>query len=97
MENVKNVVNEYRSSLDEPVTNLSSKIEYANAFKGSSIAEAIKGYLESIVGEIQKVNTYLDGFDQVNNNTTVTVQEEVTPVVNETVVPVVETSQEESA
>lgn len=94
MENVKNVVNEYRSSLDEPVTKLSSKIEYANAFKGSSIAEAIKGYLESIVGEIQKVNTYLDGFDQVSNSAPVSVQEEVAPVVNEAVVPAVENTEE---
>ena len=63
IQNIKDVINEYSDDLKGSVSNISSKIEFANSFCDSCIAKTMKEYLESIVGEIDKVVTYVDEFN----------------------------------
>lgn len=64
VENMQTAIKNYKAGVEDSLSKLFHKIEYANAFKGSSIAEVIKGYLESMVTELQKVTTYVSELDQ---------------------------------
>lgn len=66
--NIKNVIKEYRKVFEEPIIDLSSKLEVANSFEGSFIAETIKGHLEHMINDIQKMTTFLDSIDEAFDN-----------------------------
>jgi hypothetical protein len=61
--NMQKAIANYKAKLEEPRSKLSQRIEYADNFKGSSIAEVIKGYLETMVHELDRVYTYVEGLD----------------------------------
>ena len=61
--NMQKAIANYRDNLEVSRSKLTQRIEYADNFKGSSIAEVIKGYLETMVQELDKVYTYVEGLD----------------------------------
>ena len=54
----------YKAGIDEPLSQLSANVDYAAGFKGSSIAESLRTYLEKVIAEMQKMTAYIDEFDQ---------------------------------
>lgn len=81
--NMQKAIENYKAKLDEPRSKLSRRIEYANNFKGSSIAEVIKGYLENMVHELDRVYGCVEGLDQslvFKEEKEETVEVELTPV-----------------
>lgn len=57
----------YKEGIDEPLLRLSGNLEYANAFRGSSIADTMKGYIDAIIAEIQKMTAVIDDFNNSLN------------------------------
>jgi len=55
-------VTNYKTEFDNIIADISTDVEIATAFKGSSIADTLKGYLLAVVGEIQKMSAYMDDF-----------------------------------
>jgi hypothetical protein len=63
IDNMKAALKVYKEGIDEPLAQLSSMVDYAQAFKGSNIADSVKGYLEKAIAEIKKMTDYLLEFD----------------------------------
>jgi len=59
---IQSALDTYKAGVDEPLSQISSQADYALAFKGSNIAESMKGYLDAVIVEIQKMTSYLDEF-----------------------------------
>lgn len=64
---VQEKLTNYREGIDEPLAALSGDLEYLNAFRGSSIADTMKGYVDAIIAEIQKMTTVIDEFNDSLN------------------------------
>ena len=64
IDNMKAALLAYKEGIDEPLAQLSSMVDYAKAFKGSNIAESVKGYLDRAIAEIKKMTDYLLEFDK---------------------------------
>jgi len=69
---MQTAISDYKDGIDEPLSQLSADVEYAEGFKGSSIADNLKSYIEKVIGEMQKMTAYIDDFkaslDQVAEN-----------------------------
>jgi len=69
---MQTAISDYKDGIDEPLSQLSADVEYAEGFKGSSIADNLKSYIEKVIGEMQKMTAYIDDFkaslDQVAAN-----------------------------
>ena len=63
IDNMKAALKTYKEGIDEPLAQLSSMVDYAQAFKGSNIADSVKAYLEKAIAEIKKMTDYLLEFD----------------------------------
>ena len=59
---IQTALDTYKQGIDDPLAQISSDAEYAAAFKGSTIADQMKGYLDAVIAEIQKMTAYLDEF-----------------------------------
>ena len=49
---MQQAIRDYKQGVDEPLSQLSANVDYAAGFKGSSIAESLKSYLESYQREL---------------------------------------------
>lgn len=58
---------EYREGIDEPLNALSAKLEYADAFRGSTIAETMKEFVQAVIDEIKKMTIVIDDFNNSLN------------------------------
>lgn len=61
----------YKEGIDSPLSELASQVDYAAAFRGSTIADTMRSYIEAVIAELQKMTGYLDEF----NNSLLKVQE----------------------
>lgn len=64
IETMQEAIRTYKAGIDEPLSQLSANVDYAAGFKGSSIAESLRAYLEKVIAEMQKMTAYIDEFDQ---------------------------------
>lgn len=60
---MQQAIRDYKAGIDDPLSQLSADVEYANGFKGSSIAESLKTYLETVIAKIQAMTAFIDDFD----------------------------------
>lgn len=61
---MQQAIRDYKQGVDEPLSQLSANVDYAAGFRGSSIAESLKTYLERVIAEMQKMTAYIDEFDR---------------------------------
>lgn len=63
VEVMQEAIRDYKEKVEEPLQKLSGNVEYTNAFKGSVIAETVRGYLEAVLAKLQAMLDYIDEFD----------------------------------
>lgn len=61
---MQEAIRTYKANIDDPLSQLSAIVDYAAGFKGSSIADSLKTYLERVIAEMQKMTAYIDEFDR---------------------------------
>lgn len=60
---MQEAVRDYKEKVEEPLQKLSANVEYTKAFKGSVIAETVRGYLDAVLAKLQAMIDYIDEFD----------------------------------
>ena len=63
IEVMQEAVRDYKTQVEEPLQKLSANVEYTKAFKGSVIAETVRGYLDAVLAKLQAMIDYIDEFD----------------------------------
>ena len=61
---MQEAIRQYKAGVDDPLSQLSTNVDYAAGFKGSSIAESMKTYLDRVIEEMKKMTAFIDNFDQ---------------------------------
>ena len=70
----------YKEGIDEPLNALSGNLEYANAFRGSTIAETMKEFVQAVIDEIKKMTLVIEDFNNSLNIVSMNYQREAASI-----------------